>query len=107
MGCKDFRFGTSGAEVRAASFMRIDARCIGVYNRGMPENGVPQPIDVQRVTEGGLDVEQLEYNFSLTPEQRIIQYMRWMEFVEMVREGSRKAYGMDLRAAAEAERGRS
>jgi hypothetical protein len=84
--------------------MQIDLR--GVYNLIMPENDVPHPIDVQRSTDGGLDIEQLEYNLSLTPEQRIIQYMQWMEFVEMVREGSRKAYGMDLRAAAEAERGR-
>ena len=70
----------------------------------MPEHDVPHPIDVQRATKGGLDIEQLEYNLSLTPEQRVIQYMQWMEFVEMAREGSRKAHGMDLRASAEAER---
>ena len=70
----------------------------------MPKDEVSRPVDVQRATSGGLDVEQLEYNFSLTPEQRVIQYMQWMEFVEMAREGSRKAHGMDLRAAAEAER---
>ena len=99
-----FRFRRSGANLQVVSSMRIADRRVPVHNWVMWEKDVP--IDVRRETEGALDIEQLEYNFSLRPEQRIIQYMQWMEFVEMVREGSRKAHGMDLRAAAEAERGR-
>jgi len=52
------------------------------------------PIDVLRTDETGeVDLEQIEYNLSLTPAQRLEQNDRWAEFVAALREGGRKFYG--------------
>jgi hypothetical protein len=52
--------------------------------------------------ESGIDLEQLEYNLSLTVTQRLEQYFQWLEFVEIVREAGRKLHGMDPRPTEEA-----
>lgn len=52
---------------------------------------------------GEVDMEQLEHNLSLTPDQRMRQYMQWMEFVEVVRQAGREYYGLEPRAPETAE----
>ena len=52
---------------------------------------------------GEVDMEQLEYNLSLTPDQRMRQYMEWLEFIEVVRQAGREHYGMESRAAPAVE----
>lgn len=52
------------------------------------------PVDVLRTDEAGeVDLEQVEYNLSLTPAQRMEQNDRWAQFVLILREGGRKFYG--------------
>ncbi|HZZ42064.1 MAG TPA: hypothetical protein VFE58_03940 [Tepidisphaeraceae bacterium] len=52
-----------------------------------------QAIDVCRQDENGVDLEQLEYNFSLTPAERMQQHYRWRLFVKQVREGAGRDNG--------------
>lgn len=52
---------------------------------------------------GEVDMEQLEYNLSLTPDQRMRQYMEWLEFVEVVRQAGREYYGLEPRTPETAE----
>lgn len=42
---------------------------------------------------GEVDLEQLRYNQSLSPSQRLAENSRWLAFVEIVREAGRKFYG--------------
>jgi hypothetical protein len=63
---------------------------------GLDENGFP-PTD----KTGNVDLEQIEYNLSLTPQQRLEQYFDWMEFIEGIREAGRDFYGMETRIAEE------
>ncbi|HWB54367.1 MAG TPA: hypothetical protein VG722_09240 [Tepidisphaeraceae bacterium] len=48
---------------------------------------------------GDVDLEQLDFNLSLTPDQRMQQYMRWLEVVEAARQAGRDYYGMEPRPA--------
>jgi hypothetical protein len=52
---------------------------------------------------GEVDMEQLEYNLSLTPDQRMRQYMDWMEFVAVARKAGQYFYGVEPRASEAAE----
>ena len=62
------------------------------------------PVDVMRTDASGeLDLEQLEYNLSLTPEERMEQYFQWMKFIEAVREARRGSDGMGPEPAEPAE----
>ena len=52
------------------------------------------PVDVLRTdATGEVDLEQIEYNLSLTPAQRLEQNDRWAQYVAALREGGRKFYG--------------
>jgi hypothetical protein len=53
--------------------------------------------------ESGIDLEQLEYNLSLTVTQRLELYFQWLELIEMARDAGRKRNGMDPRATEAAE----
>jgi hypothetical protein len=69
----------------------------------MPDD---DPLGIQTLRQDpktGIDLAQLEYNLSLTVDQRLEQYFQWMEFVEILREASRKHYGMDLRPPPDPE----
>lgn len=48
-------------------------------------------------------MEQLEYNLSLTPDQRIRQYMDWLAFVDVIRAGGQEFYGVEPRTSATAD----
>ena len=39
------------------------------------------PLDVQRVDENGIDLEQIEYQLSLTPAERLTRLEAFAEFV--------------------------
>jgi hypothetical protein len=41
---------------------------------------------------GDVDLEQLRYNLSLTPAERLAQNDRWVRFFNALREGGRKFY---------------
>src|SRR5687768_12697816 len=44
------------------------------------------PVDVMRTDESGeVDLEQVEQNLSLTPDQRLRQHLQWIEFARAVR----------------------
>jgi hypothetical protein len=52
------------------------------------------PVDVLRTDQTGqVDLEQIEYNLSLTPAQRLEHNDRAAEFVAAAREAGRKFYG--------------
>jgi hypothetical protein len=59
--------------------------------------------DVPYQDEYGTDLMQLEYNCSLTIQQRMDQYFQWLAFVEAARDAGRRLYGMDPRIAEEAD----
>ena len=62
------------------------------------------PVDVQRTDASGeFDLEQLEYNLSLTPTQRLERAEQWAAFLETVREAGRKMYGLEHRDAPPAK----
>jgi hypothetical protein len=65
----------------------------------LPEGTFPLdqwPVDVVRTDEtGDVDLEQIEYNLSLTPSQRMEQYFQWLEFMEIAREAGRKLHGVE------------
>ena len=42
---------------------------------------------------GDVDLEQLEYNLSLSPAERLRQNDRWAEFVRQLRDAGRAYYG--------------
>ena len=77
------------------------------YRVAAPDGTWPRdqwPVDVQRTDASGeTDLAQLEYNLSLTPEQRVEQYLQWLEFVELVREAGRRHRGLERRAVASPE----
>ena len=53
-----------------------------------------RPIDVLRTDETGeVDLEQIQYNLSLRPAQRLEQNDRWAELVATLRAGGEKYYG--------------
>ena len=57
------------------------------------DNATPQPIDVLRTTpDGEVDLEQLEYNLSLTLAQRLQQNAGWMRLVNAFKEAGRRFY---------------
>ena len=70
-----------------------DMRDIIAQSQGFP------PTD----ESGGVDLEQIDHNLSLTPEQRFRQYFQWLEFVRIVREAGKRHYGVDPRSLAPAE----
>jgi hypothetical protein len=41
---------------------------------------------------GDVDLEQIRYNLSLTPAERLAQNDRWVRFFNALREGGRKFY---------------
>ena len=48
------------------------------------------PLDVQRTDASGeVDLEQLEYQLSLTPAQRLEANDQWARFMDIVREAGR------------------
>ena len=61
-----------------------------VYNPPMSDPQPPKPdwpVDLLRTDDSGeLDLEQIEFNLSLTVEQRMEQYRQWMEFMQIARE---------------------
>jgi hypothetical protein len=61
-----------------------------------------QALDICRQDENGVDLEQLEHNFSLTPAERMQQHYQWRLFAQQLREGvlkdGRSAVG-DIKAA--------
>ena len=62
------------------------------------------PVDVMRTDASGeLDLEQLEYNRSLTPEERMEQYFQWMRFIEALRKARRGKNGVGPEPAEPAE----
>ena len=79
----------------------------GRYPVAAPDGTWPRdqwPVDVQRTDASGeFDLGQLEYNLSLTPAQRVEQYLRWLEFVETAREAGRRHHAMERRSAAPTE----
>ncbi len=44
------------------------------------------PLDVQRVDENGIDLEQIEYQLSLTPAERLRRLEEFVEFVLTTRQ---------------------
>lgn len=52
---------------------------------------------------GTVDLWQIRYNLSLTPEMRMEQYFQWMEFVNDVREAGARYYGVESRATSAPE----
>jgi hypothetical protein len=77
------------------------------YRVAAPEGTWPRdqwPVDVQRTDASGeIDLAQLEYNLSLTPAQRVEQYLQWLEFIEIAREAGRRHRAMEHRSVAAAE----
>jgi hypothetical protein len=68
----------------------------------MTETPCHDPLGIQTLRqdpESGIDIAQLEYNLSLTVEQRIEQYFQWMAFVEILREAHRDLYRLAPRSA--------
>ena len=53
--------------------------------------------------ENGIDVSQIDYLLSLTPEQRIDMLGRWMDFDKAITDARIKQYGFDPRDVVEAE----
>jgi hypothetical protein len=52
---------------------------------------------------GEIDIEQIEYNLSLTPDQRLRQYFDWLDFMHLARKAGRDFYGMELRVSEETD----
>jgi hypothetical protein len=69
------------------------------YRVSAPDGTWPRdqwPIDVQRTDASGeVDLEQIEYNLSLSPAQRIDQAEQWLEMIEIAREAGRRHYGLE------------
>jgi hypothetical protein len=62
------------------------------------------PVDVQRTDASGeFDLEQIEYNLSLTPAERLDQAQRATEFIEYVREAGKRMHGLADRDGPPAE----
>ncbi|HEY1683274.1 MAG TPA: hypothetical protein VGG19_00805 [Tepidisphaeraceae bacterium] len=59
--------------------------------------------DMPPQDEHGLDVQQIEYNLSLTPTQRMQQYFAWLDFVQMARKAGQDFYGMENRVPQETD----
>ena len=59
-----------------------------VAEKSLPAVDDPPPMD----ESGEVDLSQIRYNLSLTPEERILQNDRWAEFVRQLREGGRAYY---------------
>ena len=58
------------------------------------------PVDVQRTDASGeFDLEQLEYNLSLSPGERLEKAEQWQELVEAIREAGRWHHGLEHRDA--------
>ena len=52
------------------------------------------PLDVQRTDESGnVDLEQIEYNLTLTPAQRVEQHYQARLFAERLRRAGERLYG--------------
>jgi hypothetical protein len=77
------------------------------YRVAAPDGTWPRdqwPVDVQRTDASGeFDLEQLEYNLSLSPTERLERAQQFSEFLEAVREAGRRAHGLECRDAAPAE----
>ena len=57
------------------------------------------PVDVMRTDASGeLDLEQIEYNLSLTPAERLKQYFKWMKFATAMWEAGRRCQGVGPRS---------
>ncbi len=65
---------------------------------GLDVNGFPRTDET-----GEVDLEQIEFNLSLTPQERFEQYFEWMEFADVLRAAGRRFYGVETRAAEAAE----
>ena len=67
-----------------------------------PEGTYPRgewPVDVVRTDASGeLDLEQIEYNLSLTPAERMKQYFQWLKFAGAMREAGRRRHGVGSRS---------
>ena len=69
------------------------------YPVAAPEGTWPRdqwPVDVQRTDASGeFDLEQLEYNLSLSPSERLKRAQQFSEFLELVREAGRRMHGLE------------
>ena len=87
--------------------MAVEEGKASQYRVAAPEGTWPRdqwPVDVQRTdATGEIDLAQLEYNLSLTPAQRVEQYLQWLEFVEIAREAGRRHRALECRTAAATE----
>jgi hypothetical protein len=69
----------------------------------LAKNG--RPLDVLRTDESGeVDLEQIEYNLSLTPAQRLQQLQDCVEFAISVRRAGEDVYGPIPSTAPDARR---
>ena len=77
------------------------------YRVAAPEGTWPReewPVDVQRTdATGEFDLEQLEYNLSLSPAERLERAQEFSEFLQDVREAGRRMHGLEHRNAPPAE----
>jgi hypothetical protein len=64
---------------------------------------VPESEEWKSAREAGMDVEQLEYLQTLTPEERLLRHNHALRLVLRLREAGRKYYGFDPRSGPEAE----
>jgi hypothetical protein len=67
--------------------------------RAPPDQPRPRFDPHRTDASGEVDLEQIEHNLSLTPEQRLFQYFDWLELMEIAREAGRSHYGVELRVA--------